>query len=53
MSMDCCGLPVGVAALACAIARELDDGDLALLAALLVELGDTLTLILAQRTACR
>ena len=52
MGNDCC-LPVGVAALACAIAREIpNDDDLALLAAAVVQLGDTLATLAAQRAAC-
>lgn len=51
--MDSCGLPVGVSALACALARELpDEADLLLLAAICTHLGDTLALIAAQRAAC-
>jgi hypothetical protein len=50
--MNDCILPVGVSALACAIARDIDNvTDLALLAALLTQLGDTLTTIAAQRAA--
>jgi hypothetical protein len=49
-----CALPLGISALACAIAEEIDDAnDLALLAALLVQLGDTLTSIAAVRAACK
>jgi hypothetical protein len=45
-----CALPIGVSALACAIAEKINDvNDLALLAALLVQLGDTLTSIAAVR----
>ncbi|MDO4563424.1 MAG: hypothetical protein Q4C12_06270 [Clostridia bacterium] len=48
-----CALPVGVSALACAIADKVEsDSDLALLSALFVQLGDTLETILAARAAC-
>jgi hypothetical protein len=48
-----CILPAGITALACAIASEIDDAkDIALLAALLTQLGDTLTTIAAQRAVC-
>jgi hypothetical protein len=50
--MNECILPVGISALACAIAEQLNDSDLALLAAVLVQLGDTLTTISSQRAAC-
>jgi hypothetical protein len=50
--MDCCALPVGVSALACAIAEQIrDNTDLALLAAILTQLGDTLVTIAAAREA--
>lgn len=45
------GLPAAVGALAAAIAAELGDDELALLSAILVQLGDSMTLILARR-AC-
>lgn len=44
-----CGLPVGVSALACALADCLDDGALDLAAALFTVLGDQLALLAAQR----
>lgn len=48
--MNECGLPAGITALACAIAQQFDnDDELALLAAVLVELSDTLNTIVAQR----
>lgn len=48
--MNDCILPVGVSALACAIAAEIEDSDdLSLLAALFTQLGDTLATIAAQR----
>ena len=47
---DNCGLPVGISALACAIAARLEDtDDLLLLAAVLTQLGDTLNTIAATR----
>ena len=49
--MDSCALPVGVSALACAIAEQVTDpNDLALLAALLTQLGDTLATVAALRS---
>lgn len=48
--MNDCALPVGVSALACAIAEQVTNAnELALLAALLTQLGDTLTTIAAVR----
>ena len=48
--MNDCFLPVEITALACAIAKEIDDiDDLLLLAAVLSQLGGTLNLIAAQR----
>lgn len=48
--MGNCTLPVGVSALACAIAECIPETeDLLLLAAVLVQLGDTLATIAAQR----
>lgn len=47
--MNECLLPVSISALACAIAEQLSDSDLDLLAAVLVQLGDTLTTISSQR----
>lgn len=48
--MDHCALPVGVSALACAIAEQVaDTNDLVLLAALLTQLGDTLATVAAMR----
>ncbi len=52
-NMDNCALPVGVSALACAIAQQFENTDeLALLAAVLTQLGDTLDTIAAQRALC-
>lgn len=51
--MDGCALPLGVSALACAIAREIPDASsLALLSAVLTQLGDTLATIAAQQALC-
>ena len=44
-------VPAAVGALAAALAAELDDGELALMAAVFTQLGDSLSLILARR-AC-
>lgn len=52
--MNECVLPAGVTALACAIAQQIDnDDDLALLSTVLVQLGDTLATIAAQRSLCK
>lgn len=49
--MNECALPAGITALACAIAQQFEnDDELALLASLLVQLGDTLTTIQVQRS---
>ena len=45
-------LTAAVTALANAIAERLSDGELALIASLFVQLGDTLATIAAQRTLC-
>ena len=51
--MERCELPLGLSALACAIADQIDDVDeLALTSAILVLLGDNLALIAAQRAVC-
>lgn len=51
--MNPCALPMGVSALAAAIANRVpDDTELALLAAIFTQLGDTLDTILAQRALC-
>lgn len=48
--MNDCTLPVGITALACAIAQQFEnDYELALLAAALLELSDTLSTIVSQR----
>ena len=51
--MGCCGLPAGIGALACLLAENVpDDDELALLAAVFTQLGDTLDTLLAARTLC-
>lgn len=51
--MDNCALPVGVSALACAIAQQIENTDeLSLLGALFTQLGDTLETIAAARAVC-
>lgn len=51
--MNECVLPAGITALACAIAQQIDNNDdLALLSTVLVQLGDTLATISAQRALC-
>lgn len=51
--MNPCALPMGVSALASAIASRVpNDEELALLAAILTQLGDTLDTIIAQRALC-
>lgn len=52
--MERCELPLGLAALSCAIAAKIDDPDeLAMTSAILVLLGDNLALIAAQRAMCQ
>lgn len=48
--MNECFLPVGISALACALAEQLSDDDVNLLSVTLVQLGDTLATIAAQRS---
>lgn len=50
--MNPCELSMGVTALANAIAAQLDEAELNLLAAVLTQLGDTLATIAAQRALC-
>ena len=50
--MNACELTASVTALANGIACRLSDDELALLAAVLVQLGDTLATIAAQRSIC-
>lgn len=52
LNCDPLALTTTVNALAVAIAEKLNDGELALTAAILVQLGDTLATIAAQRGAC-
>ena len=49
---DPLALTTAVHTLAVAIAAQLDNGDLALAAALLTQLGDTLATIAVQRSRC-
>ena len=51
--MNACELTASVTATANAIASRLDDDELALLAAVLVQLGDTLATIATQRAICQ
>ena len=53
MSMDPCAMTAAVTALANVLACRLDDNSLALLSALLVQLGDTLATIATQRSLCK
>ena len=50
--MNSCELTAGVTALANGIACKLNNEELTLLAALLVQLGDTLVTIATQRSIC-
>lgn len=50
--MKPCELTVSITALANTIACKLTDDELALLASVLVQLGDTLVTIAAQRAIC-
>lgn len=49
---DPLALAAGINALAAALARELNDEELTLTAAVLTQLGDTLATIAAQRALC-
>ena len=52
--MEDWSLPAGLTALAVAIAREVPDpSDLALLSAMLVQLGDTLATLAASKAVCQ
>lgn len=53
MLMNPCDLSMSVAALANTIACKLDEEDLSVVAAVFIQLGDTLETILAQREWCR
>ena len=50
--MNPCGLTAAVTAVANAISSELSIEEISLLAAVLVQLGDTLATISVQRAAC-
>ena len=50
--MNACELTAAITALANTIACQFSDGDLALIAAVLVQLGDTLSTIAARRAVC-
>ena len=52
MRMNPCELTASVTAAANAVACKLSDDDLTLLAAVLVQLGDTLATIATQRAIC-
>lgn len=51
--MNPCELSLSISALASAIACDLSDEDLAFVSAVLVQLGDTMATILAQRGLCQ
>ena len=51
--MNSCELTASVAALANGIACKLTDEEITLLAAVLVQLGDTLVTIVTQRSICK
>jgi len=51
--LDNCCLPIGISVLACSIAKNLNDDDLDLLAAVLSQLGQDLSTIAIQRSVCR
>ncbi len=50
--MNPCELTASVTALANIIAGKFDDDQLSLIASIFVQLGDTLSTIIAQRTLC-
>ena len=50
--VDNCSLPLTISALGCAIAARLRDEELALAAAVLTQLGDTLATIAVERNLC-
>ena len=52
MKMNSCELTASITAAANAIACKLSDEELSLLSAVLVQLGDTLATIAAQRGVC-
>ena len=51
--MNACELTASITAAANTIACQLDDDELSLLAAVLVQLGDTLATIATQRAICK
>lgn len=53
MRMNPCELTASITAAANAIACKLNDDELALFAAVLVQLGDTLATIATQRAICK
>jgi len=50
--MNACELTAGVTVLANSITSKLNDDELTLLASILVQLGDTLVIIVTQRSIC-
>ena len=50
--MNSCELTASITAVANTVASKLSDDELALLAAVLVQLGDTLATIATQRAVC-
>jgi len=51
--MDNCAMPIGISALACAIAQQIDNtAELTLLASVLGQISDTLGTIVAARQLC-
>ena len=52
MMMNVCELTAAITALANTIACQMNDGELTVIAAVLVQLGDTLSTIAARRAVC-
>lgn len=52
MKMNPCELTTSITAIANVVADKLNDDELAVLAAILVQLGDTLATIATQRAIC-
>ncbi len=50
--MNVCELTAAITALANTIACQMNDGELTVIAAVLVQLGDTLSTIAARRAVC-
>ena len=49
-----CTLPIGISAIACALAEKIDDDDeLTMIALALDQLSDTLSILIAQRVITR